>query len=898
MTMTHTARYVVLVATLAVTGLGCGSQRDSIGGAPPPTQVTSEAVVPEQCQPVTFIEVIHRVNGSNITDRLRLTDDAAAAPALALRSFQIAANHYGTDNVVSSRPITQVQCFPMQTAVGKQVVAPDPPNASVCVNWQDIQSCTQVTPSHTYDYGSTETCTASVLPQAMTMNCEDSGVIVTRNGDVVLTINTQALRNDIAARTQALRRLVGDANVLTNIHFDVVITPQQQASIVGNSGFNSIAQAIQQAANAGQPLPDIQQLLRDLPDPPVNVDFYNQLQKAYQIKQERLGMLAQITNGALLSASQVNAFYASFVGKSKLVDKLDVQHTDASLSQAASTINDTIDQLATTDPLSSIYNQVKAGAQSVLDAHTSQGVFDPDKTVDFVVPNLHQFLTSQDLDNRLASSEMLIELNEQLRQSGGAQRVRDMAPALKMMVPALQTGDKDTLWRLYDQVQATEFFFDHTDATGTSYDIHLTPEAQAMFNITVSPTSAKAYEVINVLNEAASYDALTGKVTANYRAIIILNTRSALATDDLYRAMYHTEESWGVLSYLKNAAAGVVAAALADLGIEATGIIDIIGAAGWTGVETIFDHLSAGIVNWHQVMDIVLQQGVDVIRSWPGMTPEQAADLVARIAGDIASSLPHDLTADQLQQAIERAVRTYLDKAAKGLEIINHSHVPLDPDAAVELVKQLEPYDITTTDEILEAADALDDDMPCDIVGTFSGASPTKPKCTKEQIRARRQQFEARARQLGFTTPEDAKDLMKSSEKVLFPDIVPNALNADEYSFAQRIVDREGGVLVGARGTNRAAIDGFYKGFGMQLKVTTTDKIDNMLQNVGVAWAKAANVRDVDLYIRCELFTREQIIAAMPGRFTVDHYLLDGRIRSAHFLTANGWLDLLHGVIQ
>src|ERR1051325_997221 len=99
---------------------------------------------------------------------------------------------------------------------------------------------------------------------------------------------------------------------------------------------------------------------------------------------------------------------------------------------------------------------------------TSQGVFDPDKTVDFVVPNLHQFLTSQDLDNRLASSEMLIELNEQLRQSGGAQRVRDMAPALKMMVPALQTGDKDTLWRLYDQVQATEFFFDHTDATGTS----------------------------------------------------------------------------------------------------------------------------------------------------------------------------------------------------------------------------------------------------------------------------------------------------------------------------------------------------------------------------------------------------------------------------------------------
>lgn len=864
-----------------------------------PEAHTSSGVVPEQCQPVTFIEVVHRVNGSNVTDRIRLTDDAAAVPALALRSFQVAANHYGTANVVSSRPITQVQCFPMQAVADKPMATQDPPNASVCVDWQDWQSCTQVTPSHTYDYDSLETCTVNNEAQAMTMNCEDSGVIVTRNGDVVLTINTQTLRDDIAARTQALRRLVGDANVITNFHFDVVITPEQQAAIVGNSAFNSVAQAIKQAADAGQPLPDISQLLRNLPDQPVNVDFYNQLQKAYEIKQERLRLLAQITNGALLSAQQVNAFYANFIDKSKLVDKLNVQHTTTSLNQATSALNDTINQLATTDPTSTVYNQLQAAAQSLLSAHTSEGVFDPDKKLNFVVPNLHQFLTSQDLEKRLVASKMLIDVNEQLRQSGGAQRVRDMTPALKMMVPTLQTGDMDTVWRLYDQVQATEFFFDHTDPAGTSYDIHLTPEAQALFNITVQPTSAKEYEVINVLNEAASYNALTGQVTVNFQAIIGLNTRSALATNDLYRAMYHTEESWGVLSFLKNAAGGIVAAALTELGIEATGIIDIIGAVGWTGVETIFDHLTAGLVNWHQAMDIVLQQGGELIHNWPGMTLQEKAELVARIAGEIVKSLPQDLAADRLQEAIERAVRTHLDKAARGLDVISRSHVRLQEDAAVELVKQLEDYDITTTDEVLEAADALDDKLPCDIVGTFGGALAAKPPCTEAQIRAAFQEYKARAKELGFTTHEDAKDLMTSNEHAFPFRIVKNALRPDEFAFAEKIVEREGGVLVGARGIGRDAIDGFYKGLPMQLKATvTTPDMANMLAHVGDAWQKAAKIRDLNLYIRCEQFERQAVIDALPGRFIVDHYLLDGRIRAVHFLTNDGWLDILHGVIQ
>src|SRR5262249_33096509 len=152
--------------------------------------------------------------------------------------------------------------------------------------------------------------------------------------------------------------------------------------------------------------------------------------------------------------------------------------------------------------------------------------------------------------------------------------------------------------------------------------------------------------------------------------------------------------------------------------------------------------------------------------------------------------------------------------------------------------------------------------------------------------------------ELGFTTPEDIKDLMTSNEHAFPPRIIRNALDDTEYNFAGRIVDREGGVLVGARGRGRAAIDGFYPGLPMQLKVTTTPEIGTMLQNVGDAWNAAKNIRELNLYIRCEQFTRDAVIAAMPEWFTVDHYLLDGRIRAVHFLTASGWLDLVHGVIQ
>jgi hypothetical protein len=910
-------KLICLVATVGASALGCSSVSTSQDPAAPEGdgegEVQNAAVVAEECKPVTYIEIVHRVNGVNVTDRVRLTDEAASTAALALRSFQFAANHFGAANIVSSRPITQVQCFPQQTAGRKPIAPLTLPNSSLCVTWDDFMDCTEVTPSHTYNYGGTETCTVTNHTNYTSMSCEDSSVILTRSGDAVLTINTQTLRNDIAARTQALRRLVGDANVITNFHFDVVITPQQQASIVGNNDFNNIAAAIKQAADAGQPLPDIPQILRNLPQPPANIDFYTQLMKAYQIKLERLNLLAQITNGKLLSPQQVNAFHQSFIGKSKLIDKLDVQHTPASLTQAAGLINSTIDQLATTDPSSTIYEQVKSGAQAVLDAHTSSGVFDPDNTVDFVVPNLHQFLTDADLDKRLVAAEMLVKFNEQLRRSGGRQRAHDMAGAVKMMIPALQHSDMGTVWRLWDQVQATEFFFDHTDPTGTSYNVHLTPQAQAMFNISVQPTSARAYEVIVLLNEVASYDDETGKVTIDYKAIITLNARSALSAQDRRRAQYLTEESWGVLSFLKNAAgaaaAAAAAAALAELAVEGIGILDIVGTAGWGGAEAVFDHLTGAAANWHLTMDKILELGGELIESWPGMTAAEKAELVARVAGELLESIPPEaLGPDQLEEAIERAIRKHLDRAAHGLEIVQRGRIPLAEDAAVELVKQLEPYGVDTIDQALRVADALDNLVPCDIVAPMGGAivaprsavslSVDEPPCGKEMIRALFEWFKETCRERGFTTRADLDDLVTSVERRFPPEVITNALSIEEHSFGEIIIQREGGTLVGARVEGQRAVDGFLNGFGLQLKSTTTPRLENMLGHVGDAWDKAAGKRGVDLFIRCQQFTRQQVVDMIPGRFIIEHYLQDGRIGKVHFLTSDGWIDIINGVIQ
>jgi hypothetical protein len=107
-----------------------------------------------------------------------------------------------------------------------------------------------------------------------------------------------------------------------------------------------------------------------------------------------------------------------------------------------------------------------------------------------------------------------------------------MAGPIGLLALALANDDMERVWRLYDQVQATEFFFDNSDPAGTSYDVHLTPDAQAMFNIQAEPNSAIAYEVINLLNETADYNAQTGRVTIDFKAIITINARQALSVND------------------------------------------------------------------------------------------------------------------------------------------------------------------------------------------------------------------------------------------------------------------------------------------------------------------------------------------------------------------------------
>jgi hypothetical protein len=756
-----------IVVALGAACTGCGSRGAPPDPVEPQTQAADAVVVVEQCQPVTSIEVVHRVGGVPVTDRVRVADAAGADPAQAMQTFQVVADHFGADTIVSSRAITEVHCFSAAPAAAQARVAPLDATG-LCADPTGIIPCNDPTPSHSYPYDDGGSCTIADLGQAVSMSCDDSSAILSRRGDVVVTMNTQAIKSEVLARTQALRRLLGDQNVIANFHFSVFLSPGQQAALVGNEAFNNIAQQLHQAVDLGQPLPDIQQLLASLPQPPENVAFLEKLQEAYQIKQERLKLLAEITNGNALSPQQVNAFYQNFVGKSKTVDKLLIERTANSLGKAATIINDTIEQLATADPLSTIYQQVKAAARSLLEAQSSKGIFDPDRTVHYS-PDLYKFLTDDNIDKRLLAAERLIALNETLRRGGAEGLVTATSGVLGFLAVCMQNDDWDRVWRLYDQVLATEFFFDNNDPAGTSYDVHLTPQAQAMFNVEVAPDSAVAYEVIAALNEVADYHAETGKVTVEYQAIIEINARTALSTDDAIRALYHTEESYSTLSFLKNNAPAFLAGAVKELGGLAEGVLYTAGQL-LTDPGGTLDHLKAAVVNWRQTVGLIWQQGADVLHRWPNMTPEEKAELVGRLATEILLSLPAKAgQVARVEEALADAARLTMNEAEHGLAIIERGGVALAPEAAIELSKDLERIGITATDESVQIADLLDDLMPCQLVapGAHLQLVPAaaRPPCSASQIGLVIADLYEQARALGATTQAELADMVVASAK-------------------------------------------------------------------------------------------------------------------------------------
>lgn len=900
-------RQIVLLAVVAYgSSSACSSHGDRGESSGPEVETTdSGVVVAEQCQAVTSIEVIHRVNGSPVTDRLRLTPEANEDPELALRAFRAAANHYGVDNIISSRPISEVHCFAQTTAAVTPVANADD---GLCADPTGIVPCPIPAASHIYTYGGTETCSVTNYGEAVSMSCEDSSAIVSKHGDVVLTINTQNLRADLLARTQALRKLVGDQNVITNFHFDIVITPDQQASIVPNQAFGNIAQQLQQARDQGQPLPDIGQILRNLPEPPQNVAFYTQLLGAYQKKLERLELMANVTNGALLSPQQVNAFYQNFVGTSKLIDKLVVQNSSSSLDQAAGAVNDTISQLATIDKSSTIYQQVKSSTQSLLDAQTSRGVFDPDRTLGVTVPDLYKFLTDDDIEKRLVAAEQLIKLNETIRRSDAKELVEATTGILGLMAWSMDNDDMDRVWRLYDQVEATEFFFDNDNPAGTSYDVHLTPEAQAMFNIDVQPNSAISYEVINLLNETADYNATTGKVTLDYHAIITVNARSALSTPDAIRALYHTEESYGVLDFLKDAGPAFVFGAVKELGDTAVGIISTT-AAVLSDPAGAFEHLKSAVVNWRETLSLVWQQGADIIHRWPNMTVEEKAEVMGRLTTQLLLTFPPGIRgAGRMSEALEDAVRLHFKEAEAGLRIIERGGVALSEEAAVELAKRLERYEILATEDAVKIADKLDDALPCSLIGPgvhgpISAAGTLQPPCSAAQVAAAFKAFEARAAKMGVTVAEEVRDLFASTAKLAPPGrVIAKSLTADELAFVNRIVGEKGGIYVGPRQDSFHGIDGFYQGHPAQLKEsisTSPASIATITRDAELhAKGPGYSYSELALYIHMKNLTRTQVIQYINGGPTG---LIVGRgtIRSLDVLTSEGtWVHVENGFVQ
>jgi len=732
---------IVVVAALLGAWMSLEPSAHPLAVRPSAAQGVSRADAPTPvCTAVTSIEIVHRVGGAHVTDKVRLTPGASADPDRALRSFQRVAAYFGPETIVSSRPLTEVYCFPADNARDPESEEAPPSRAQTAVvsaedvhDWcgdheTDPHPCLALTPDHRYDYSGGGSCSMSNHGEAVSVACEDSGVIVSRRGDVVLTGNTANLRQEAAALTQALRSLLGDANVLTNFHFNIVISPDQQAALVGNQAFADIAQQIRQASDLGQPLPDIQGLLRALPQQPTNVAFFEQLKKAYQTRQERLELLAQITSGARLSPQQVNAFYQHFVGKSQLVDRLLVERSAPALTQAAGVLNQTIAQLANADPLSTIYEEVKAGARAVLEAHTSSGVFDPDHVVP-VVPPLYSFLTDANLEKRLVAAERLIDFNETLRKGGTQGQVEATRRLLGLLARCMGNNDMDQVYRVYDQVEATKFFAEGGDPRGTRYDVHLSNDARTMFNLDVTPTSAAAYDVTVLLNEVADYHRQTGQISGDYQAIIALNAREALRTADALRALYHTAEA----SSWFDTAKGFVGEVLDDFADTASGIFHTVTQP----LET-YEGLKAAIANWDQTLALVWQQGAELLHRWPDMTPDEKADILGRLAGQIVTELPSEVhQAGRVQEATREAVRIHLDKAELGLRIIERGGVALAPEAAAELVRRMEHFGVTAVDDMIELADELDDHLPCRLVGGsppgFSTADD-EPACGVIQI--------------------------------------------------------------------------------------------------------------------------------------------------------------------
>lgn len=717
--------------TIAGVGLLTGSSTDALA---------------DECEPVTSLEVTYHYQGNSTTTKVRIDPLSARNPEDALKSFQRVADHFGQANVVSSRTISEVACYApgssqlMRLREGKRGVALSS-GGMLCADANGIFSCDELTPDHSYNYGGTDSCSITNLGELVSVACPESGAIVSRRGDVVLSVNADNIRADVLSRTAALRRLVGDENVLTNLHFNIVISPEQQASVVNNQELNGMVQAIRQASQMGQPLPDIQDLLDALPNTPQNVQFFEQLVAAHARREQRLELLAGIVNGTPLSTEQVEAFFEDFIGKSQLVDRLVVENTAAALVQAADVVNEKIMQLMMADPASSVYEQVKTGVRAFLDAHTKSGVFDPENILEFVPP-LEKFLTDEDFEKRMVAADHMIRSNQAMRKTTGDEMymqfyLRTMQPLSNLLYLLMEEDKMDAVWRVYDRVESSEFFIETGDPVGTRYDVHLDETAQSMFQIDVEPTSAAAYDVIMLLNEVAEYHQATGKITIDYQAIIEVNARAALSTADAIRQLYHTEEAYTWFAFAGDFLGGMID----NFKDTASGVFYMASHP----LET-FEGLKAAIVNWDQTLALVWEQGAELIHRWPNMTPQEKANFMGQVAAEVISSLPAKARqAGRLNEAARDAVRLHLDKANRGLQIIERTGVPLSPKAASELARRMEELGLSSLDEIEVVADKLDDFLPCRLTNHLLryGVLALRPPCTEAELQKVFQRLES-----------------------------------------------------------------------------------------------------------------------------------------------------------
>jgi hypothetical protein len=386
------------------------------------------------CWPVVSLTAEH--NGQKT--RLELAPELSAGKT-ALPALQKAARYFGSAKLGSFDHQTDVRCaqssavatpFSFFTAINPL------PMPVLCfdANFQ-VKPCDAGAGNQDYPVNLGTSCSTTHTGSVTFYDCDDSSALVFGNeGRVILKFNSQKMRDDMASRTDAMRRLLTDHNVLSNNSFNFAIPIDNSLAIVDVNAFDALVTTIKDVASHRQPTPKVEQLIASLPNPPIYQSLFDELTASYHVMVQKLTMLANITGTFALSPHQVQYFYQNFIENSEKIDDKLLEDSVEARWFITSEINRYIRELAAFDHASStIYYKVRPAYEALLGAYTTQGIFDPDGSF----PSRYKLVTSltaDDDDERIMAAEVRTIINSTLLRL-------DTTPDARILIPLLVRAD-------------------------------------------------------------------------------------------------------------------------------------------------------------------------------------------------------------------------------------------------------------------------------------------------------------------------------------------------------------------------------------------------------------------------------------------------------------------------